>query len=78
MLSKSPDAVGILAHAQAVDTRPTSLSEVRTGIEANILHALHYITPLVSLKTCHQLRVCSISSLFVCNFQVTDQELNNS
>ncbi len=29
MLSKA-----ILAHAQAVDTRPTSLSEVRPGIEA--------------------------------------------
>ncbi len=29
------DTGGILAHAQAVDTRPTSLSEVWPGIEAN-------------------------------------------
>ncbi len=35
MLSKPPDTGGILAHAQAVDTRPTSLSEVRPGIEAS-------------------------------------------
>ncbi len=31
---------GILVHAQAVDTRPTSLSEVRPAIEASIANAL--------------------------------------
>ncbi len=30
-----PDTGGWLAHAQAVDTRPTSLMIVRPGIEAN-------------------------------------------
>ncbi len=34
---KPPDTGGILAHAQAVDTRPTSLSELRPGIEAKLV-----------------------------------------
>ena len=40
MLSKAPRyRGGILAHAQAIDTRPTSLSEVRPGIEASLVLA---------------------------------------
>ena len=34
MLSKAPRHRGILAHVQAVDTRPTVKWEVRPGIEA--------------------------------------------
>ncbi len=42
MLSKAPRYTeGILVHAQAVDTRPTSLSEMRPGIEANAIYKNH-------------------------------------
>ncbi len=52
MLSKAPRYRGdILAHAQAVDTRPTSLSEVRPGIEATVTVDDQYLKNTISISS---------------------------
>ena len=41
LVSAPPDTGGWLAHAQAVDTRPTSLTIVQPGIESNVSSGSH-------------------------------------